>query len=59
MICRVLSRYGVRSLPSILIAHESYAFWPLVAKDLDSLVNFYMAVTGRFLNVYHAFISEL
>ncbi|KAF7064046.1 hypothetical protein CFC21_070474 [Triticum aestivum] len=41
----VLSRYGVRSLPSILIAHESYAFWPLVAKDLNSLVNFYSAVT--------------
>jgi len=43
----VLSRYGVRSLPSILIAHESYAFWPLVAKDLNSLVNFYTAVTGQ------------
>uniref|UniRef100_A0ACD5Y5R4 Uncharacterized protein n=1 Tax=Avena sativa TaxID=4498 RepID=A0ACD5Y5R4_AVESA len=43
----VLSRYGVRSLPSILIAHESYAFWPLVAKDLDSLVSFYTAVNGQ------------
>ncbi|XP_062203047.1 5'-adenylylsulfate reductase-like 6 isoform X2 [Phragmites australis] len=42
-----LSRYGVRSLPSIIIAHGSYAFWPLGSKDLDSLVNFYTAVTGQ------------
>ncbi|KAL6623347.1 hypothetical protein ACP70R_033226 [Stipagrostis hirtigluma subsp. patula] len=43
----ILSRYGVRSLPSVIIAHGSYAFWPLGSKDLDSLVNFYTAVTGQ------------
>jgi len=41
----VLSRYGVRSLPTILIAHELYVFWPLVPKDLNSLVDFYADVT--------------
>ncbi|KAL5226046.1 hypothetical protein ABZP36_012685 [Zizania latifolia] len=48
----VLSRYGVHSLPSILIAHGSYAFWPLGSKDLDSLVNFYTDVTGQEPLVY-------
>lgn len=43
----VLSRYGVRSFPSILIPHGSFAFWPIGAKDLNSLVNFYFAVTGQ------------
>ncbi|KAK3136717.1 hypothetical protein QOZ80_5BG0441370 [Eleusine coracana subsp. coracana] len=43
----VLSRYGVRSLPSVIIAHGSYAFWPLGSKDLDSLINFYNAVTDQ------------
>ncbi|KAG8048894.1 hypothetical protein GUJ93_ZPchr0009g2364 [Zizania palustris] len=48
----VLSRYGVHSLPSILIAHGSYAFWPIGSKDLDSLVNFYTAVTDQEPLVY-------
>ncbi|KAL6842133.1 hypothetical protein ACP4OV_028112 [Aristida adscensionis] len=43
----ILSRYGVRSLPSVIIAHGSYAFWPIGSKDLDSLVSFYTAVTGQ------------
>ncbi|XP_062204113.1 5'-adenylylsulfate reductase-like 6 [Phragmites australis] len=43
----ILSRYGVRSLPSIIVAHGSYTFWPLGAEDLDSLVDFYTAVTGQ------------
>lgn len=46
ILCSVLSRYGVRSLPSVIIAHGSYAFWPLGSKDLGSLINFYDAVTG-------------
>lgn len=43
----ILSRYAVRSLPSIVIAHQSYAFWSLGSKDLDSLANLYTAVTGQ------------
>uniref|UniRef100_J3NDZ4 Thioredoxin domain-containing protein n=1 Tax=Oryza brachyantha TaxID=4533 RepID=J3NDZ4_ORYBR len=43
----VLSRYGVRSFPSILLACGPYAFWPVGSKDLDSLVNVYTAVTGQ------------
>uniref|UniRef100_A0A0E0FCZ3 Thioredoxin domain-containing protein n=1 Tax=Oryza meridionalis TaxID=40149 RepID=A0A0E0FCZ3_9ORYZ len=43
----VLSRYGVRSFPSILIACGPYAYWPVGSKELDSLVNVYTAVTGQ------------
>jgi thiol-disulfide isomerase/thioredoxin len=47
----VLSRYGVRSFPSILIACGPYAYWPVGSKELDSLVNVYTAVTGKLLYV--------
>lgn len=43
----VLSRYGVRSLPTIVIAHDPYVFWPLVPKDLNSLLDFYIDVTEQ------------
>ncbi|WVZ90525.1 hypothetical protein U9M48_036819 [Paspalum notatum var. saurae] len=43
----IFSRYAVRTLPSIIIAHRSYAFWSLGSKDLDSLANLYTAVTGQ------------
>uniref|UniRef100_A0A0D9Y019 Thioredoxin domain-containing protein n=1 Tax=Leersia perrieri TaxID=77586 RepID=A0A0D9Y019_9ORYZ len=43
----VLSRYGVRSVPSILLACGPYAFWPVGSKTLDSMVNLYTAVTGQ------------
>ncbi|TKW28877.1 hypothetical protein SEVIR_3G358100v4 [Setaria viridis] len=43
----IFSRYAVRTLPSIIITHGSYAFWPLGSKDLDSMANFYTAVTGQ------------
>jgi hypothetical protein len=46
MACSILSRYGVRSLPSVIIAHGPYAFWPLGSKDLGSLISFYNAVSG-------------
>lgn len=49
MACSVLSRYGVRSFPSILIACGPYAYWPVGSKELDSLVNVYTAVTGKLL----------
>jgi len=43
----IFSRYAVRTLPSIIITHGSYAFWPLGSKDLNSMANFYTAVTGQ------------
>lgn len=53
MACSVLSRYGVRSFPSILIACGPYAYWPVGSKELDSLVNVYTAVTGKLLYVHY------
>lgn len=52
MVCSIFSKYAVRSLPSIIIAHGSYQFWALRSKDLDSIVKFYTAVTGMFLYYY-------
>lgn len=42
----VLSRYGIRSLPSIMIANRTTRMHYHGPKDLDSLVKFYKETTG-------------
>ncbi|KAF8403978.1 hypothetical protein HHK36_012088 [Tetracentron sinense] len=46
----VFSRYGIRSLPSILMVNQTARVWYYGAKDLCSLVHFYKRITGRWFS---------
>ena len=44
---RVFSRYGIHSLPSILMVNQTLKMRYIGAKDLASLIQFYQHTTGK------------
>lgn len=47
--CSLFSRYGIHSMPAILIFNQTSRMWFHDSKDLDSLSKFYRRTTGTCL----------
>lgn len=57
--CSILSRYGIHSVPSLLIVNQTTRIRHRGSEDLQSLVTFYKRTTGSTSKIFVFFLPPV